>query len=223
MKSTQSPSTTTTTYIPLLKDLGLTGNPVNGRNPQYFSEGDIAENHPHHGVATIFSISQFPNEIGSRFDHIRLSAVVYQCLDMDLSEAKLLFALAGESPAQTEQSPQAFNKVLQEVLYRYRLQNLFCAGQSGEHHRGITPTGYNELTGDIYAEEMAKWRADFRAMAPERQMMAATIIWLYQSGPDNTWLRRVPCTWRASEALNYLQDADCLRDWLRLLATYPGW
>jgi hypothetical protein len=78
-------------------------------------------------------------------------------------------------------------------------------------------------TGEIYPEEMARWRADFRAMAPERQMLAATIIWLYQSGPDSTWLRRVPCTWRAAEALLYMRDAGCLSVWLRLIGSYPGW
>jgi hypothetical protein len=222
-KSIQPSPLSTATYMDLLGQLDLISGTMNPRDADYSCVVDIGEDHPHHGIAIIFSIMQFSDEVGSRFDNVRLSAVVSKCLDMDLPEARFLFALAGAPYTQTEQSPQAFNKVLHEVIYRYRLQNLFCAGASGEHHRGVTPTGYNEITGDTYADEMARWRADFRAMAPERQMMAATIIWLYQSGPDTTWLRRVPCTWRASEALNYLRDANCLSDWLRLLATYPGW
>jgi hypothetical protein len=52
--------------------------------------------------------------------------------------------------------------------------------------------------------------------------MAATIVWLYQSGPDSTWLRRVPCTWGAVEAIRYMKDAGALARWLRLVALYPG-
>lgn len=85
------------------------------------------------------------------------------------------------------------------------------------------PSAFNERTCEVYAAEMARWRSDFRDLAPERQMMAATVIWLCQSGPDSTWLRRVPCTWLAAEALNYMKDAGCLGAWIRLLATYPGW
>ena len=54
-------------------------------------------------------------------------------------------------------------------------------------------------------------------------MLAATIVWLYQHGADSTWLRRVPCTWSAAEALHYLRDAGCLPQWQRLVATCPGW
>lgn len=39
----------------------------------------------------------------------------------------------------------------------------------------------------------------------------------------STWLRRVPCTWSAAEALHYLRDAGCLPQWQRLVATCPGW
>ncbi len=77
--------------------------------------------------------------------------------------------------------------------------------------------------GQIRAEEMARWRADFRAMAPEQQMVAATLIWLYRAGPDSIWLRRVRCAWFAMDALRHLQDADCISLWLRIIATYPGW
>lgn len=112
---------------------------------------------------------------------------------------------------------------LMKVINARRLSRLFTHGQSGEHHRGIVPGGYSERTGEVFPPEMAAWRADFRAMAPEQQMLAATIVWLYQSGPDSTWLRRVPCTWSAVEAIRYMRDADCIADWLRLIALCPGW
>jgi hypothetical protein len=120
-------------------------------------------------------------------------------------------------------SPASFNNVLQQVIRQLQLAKLFCPNQEGEFHRSICPAAYNERTGEHHPEEMARWRAEFRGMAPEQQMMAATIIWLYQSGPDSTWLRRVPCTWRAGEATQYMNDAGCLSLWLSLIARYPGW
>ncbi|WP_394781733.1 hypothetical protein [Undibacterium sp.] len=159
----------------------------------------------------------------ARAREIRLSALISLCLDMDPVEAHWMGVLAGQCTSENAQSPVAFHSALTDVIRHHRLHHLFCPGESGDHHRSITPSALNKRTGHIHAEEMALWRENFRAMAPESQMMAATIIWLYQSGPDSTWLRRVPCTWTAMEALTYMRDAGCLSQWLRLLATYPGW
>lgn len=153
---------------------------------------------------------------------IRLSKLVTTCLELDADEVDAIAGMVGD-PDVSHRSPAAFSSVLKQAIRSHRLDHLFCNAESGEHHRGITPSAYNERTGEIYPEAMARWRADFRAMAPERQMLAATIIWLYQSGPDSTWLRRVPCTWRATEALLYMRDAGCLSVWLRLIGSYPGW
>jgi hypothetical protein len=60
-------------------------------------------------------------------------------------------------------------------------------------------------------------------MAPECQMVAATIVWLYRAGSDSIWLRRVPSAWRAVEALRYMRDADVLDLWLNLIVNYTGW
>lgn len=94
---------------------------------------------------------------------------------------------------------------------------------TGEYHRSICPSTYNERTGEHYPEEMARRRADFRAMSPEQQMMTTTIVWMYRSDSDSIWLRRVPCTWKASETLHYMHDTGCLAVWLQLVARYPGW
>ena len=82
---------------------------------------------------------------------------------------------------------------------------------------------YDERTGEIFAAEMTTWRSDFRALAPEHQMVAATIIWLYRAGRDSIWLRRVPCSWRAAEALNYMREAGVFKTWLKLITNHPGW
>lgn len=154
---------------------------------------------------------------------VRLSSLVHYFVDMDIAEASLLMKLAEPQTHDFVRTPQAFHMVLMEVISSQRLHRLFTCGQSGEYHRGIVPGGYSERTGEIFPHEMAAWRADFRAMAPEQQMLAATIVWLYQSGADSTWLRRVPCTWSVVEGVQYMRDAGCLGDWLRLLALCPGW
>jgi hypothetical protein len=153
----------------------------------------------------------------------RLSAVVHDLVDKDVNESRLLLTLAEDRPVVWTPSAETFHMALMQAISAHRLYRLFTHGQSGEHHRGVVPGGYSERTGEIFPHEMAAWRADFRAMAPEQQMLAATIVWLYQSGPDSTWLRRVPCTWPASEAIQYMRDAGCIREWLRLVALCPGW
>jgi hypothetical protein len=153
----------------------------------------------------------------------RLDRLVQHLLDLDDDNAMELETLGGVPMALGSRSPASFNNALQQVMRQLQLFKLFCPSQEGEFHRSICPAAYNERTGEHHPEEMARWRAEFRGMAPEQQMMAATIIWLYQSGPDSTWLRRVPCTWRAGEAMQYMRDAGCLSLWLSLVARYPGW
>ena len=48
---------------------------------------------------------------------------------------------------------------------------------------------------------MAEWRRAYKALSPVRQMMVATIIWLYRGEPDKTWLSRLPSTWHAADAI----------------------
>jgi hypothetical protein len=60
-------------------------------------------------------------------------------------------------------------------------------------------------------------------MMDERQMLAASIIWLYRAAKDNVWLRRVPCTWHAGEAIACMKAAGVLGGWARHFALYPGW
>lgn len=158
----------------------------------------------------------------SRLDEIRLEDLVLRLLDLDIEEAAQLDVFA-DSDAPFEQSPEQFYETLQQAIRQLRLFKLFTRTHDGDYHRGICPAAYNEHTGEHYPEEMARWRADFRALSPEQQMVATTIVWMYRAGPDSIWLRRVPCTWRASEALHYMRDTGCLGVWLQLIARYPGW
>src|SRR3984957_8783676 len=160
--------------------------------------------------------------VTSRLDEMRLEDLVLRLLDLDIEEAARLDALADpDSPF--ERGPERFYDTLQKAIWQLQLFKLFARTHDGEYHRSICPAAYNERTGEHYAEEMARWRANCRAMSPEQQMMTTTIVWMYRSGPDSIWLRRVPCTWKASEALHYMHDTGCLALWLQLVARYPGW
>ncbi|WP_454672946.1 hypothetical protein [Achromobacter pestifer] len=155
-------------------------------------------------------------------DEMRFEDLVLHLLDLDIEEAERMASLVdGGWPF--ERCPERFHATLQNAIRQLHLFKLFTRTHDGEHHRGICPAAYNEATGEHQPEEMAHWRSEFRAMSPEQQMITATIIWMYRAGPDSIWLRRVPCTWKASEALHYLRDAGCLALWLQLVASYPGW
>lgn len=162
------------------------------------------------------------NATTSRLDEMRLEDLVLSLLDLDAERAAQLDAWS-DADSLFERSPGRFNEALQRAILQLRLFKLFARTYDGEHHRSICPAAYNERTGEHYPQEMARWRADFRAMSPEQQMMATTIVWMYRAGPDSIWLRRVPCTWKASEALHYMRDTGCLAAWLQLIARYPGW
>lgn len=62
-----------------------------------------------------------------------------------------------------------------------------------------------------------------RRLSGDANPFAASIVWLYRGRKDNCWLRRVPCTWHAADALKVLQSAEAITDWARLFALYPGW
>jgi hypothetical protein len=153
---------------------------------------------------------------------MKLERLVLSLFDLDVSEATQLEWISN-SERPLDRCPAGFYETLQQTIRQLRLSRLFSRTYDGEYHCSICPAAYNERTGEHYPDEMARWRADYRAMTPEQQMMVSTIVWLYRDGPDSIWLRRVPCTWRASEALHYMHDAGCLSLWLKLIARYPGW
>ncbi|WP_423382467.1 hypothetical protein [Burkholderia sp. LMG 32019] len=162
-------------------------------------------------------------QISTPRNEVRMDRLVAGSLDLDDHETLLLEALAGGTCVRTMRTPAHFFTVLKQAISELRLSRLFCSSSQGEFHRSICPAAYDERSGEHHPAEMAEWRAAFRAMAPEQQMMAATIVWMYRSGADSIWLRRVPCTWRAQEALRYMRDAGCLAIWIRLIARFPGW
>jgi hypothetical protein len=110
------------------------------------------------------------------------------------------------------------------VVARYELDAFFLRdARLSINGIDVRPRGVDYRTNEVDKEAMADWRRAYNALPPVRQMMVATIIWLYRGGADKTWLTRLPSTWHAADAVAALLAAGALRDWGRLVALYPGW
>jgi hypothetical protein len=206
------------------RDLGKAG--CHLLEPETFSPKSlplVSEREPEFSAALIAAAVTSTNSLPQCLESVRLDRLVSQCLDMTLPEAAFLAKLPGVSARRPQRTPEGFYGSLHQAISECGLWSLFTVAAHAEWHRSIVPAAYNEHTGEIYPTEMAEWRADFRAMAPECQMVAATIVWLYRAGSDSIWLRRVPSAWRAVEALRYMRDADVLDLWLNLIVNYTGW
>jgi hypothetical protein len=157
------------------------------------------------------------------FPDYRLTRLVLTRFDMDDVDATVFIDLTEATAPRSVLGGTPFNDHLRTSIDHFGLTDLFCDEGPGRHHQAIRPTGYDYYVEALDAAAMEKWRADYRAMSSAQQMFAATIIWLYRGGKDNRWLRRVPCTWHAVDAVGEMQRSDILADWGILVSLYPGW
>ena len=165
-----------------------------------------------------------PGEAKVRYSNYRFSRLVasrLQLNDLDMASFPEILELDLASPSMQQSRP--FNYQLRYVVACYGLQTLFNDDGPGPYHHAIRPTGYDFHLDVVLPAAMERWRADYRGMAHHRQMLAASIIWLYRGRKDSCWLRRVPCTWNVVDALDALRSARAIADWGRLFALYPGW
>jgi hypothetical protein len=143
---------------------------------------------------------------------------------MQALEASIFLELCGGAPMPPPRhADAAFNGHLLQTLDQYGLAHLFVNDAPGGNHHTMRPRGYDYSVDAVDPKGMEIWRADYRKMRPERQMIKASIIWLYRGGKDHVWLRRVPCNWQATEALQVLRESGALPDWGRLIFLFPGW
>ncbi|MFD2249576.1 hypothetical protein FHS82_004028 [Pseudochelatococcus lubricantis] len=165
-----------------------------------------------------------PEKSAKEYPDYRLSALVVERLDMDDDEiAKLASLTCCTPPGFAVGSAPDFEQHLRELIAQYGLYPLFQDDGPGRFHHAIRPSGYDYDADKVEATGMENWRAFYRGMSAERQMLAASIIWLYRGRKDNRWLRRVPCTWNATEAILKLRSNGMLSGWGRLIMLYPGW
>ncbi|WP_318911059.1 hypothetical protein [Shinella zoogloeoides] len=159
-----------------------------------------------------------------RFPGYRLTRLVAARLELDEADiARLSGILDVDLFRSIPDVKRPFDFHLRNVIARYDLGALFRDDGHAPYHHSIRPTGYDFHRDEVIPVGMEQWRADYRHMPDERQIMAASIVWLYRAGKDNVWLRRVPCTWHAADAIACLIAAGAFEDWTRLYALYPGW
>lgn len=158
------------------------------------------------------------------FPNYRFSRLVASRLeldDVDMASFSEVLDLDLAYPSMEQRRP--FDHQLRHIIAHYGLHTLFSDDGPGPYHHAIRPTGYDFVAETVIPGAMEQWRADYRSMRDHRQILAASIIWLYRGGKDRCWLRRVPCTWHAADALQNLRAVGALADWAWLVRLYPGW
>lgn len=175
-------------------------------------------------AATAYALAS-PIFARGRFPKLLFLDLVSKRPGMDESEAQTLAAVCGvhiNPPFWGSEEP--FAKQLLHVLDKYQLGELFEQDPSrGHNHYAVTPRGFDSRMSTELLGGLAAWRKAYRGMAPDRQIMAASIVGLYRGGSDKTWLSRVPKTWSAVEGISTLRGTGALADWAHLVARYPGW
>lgn len=156
-----------------------------------------------------------------RFPKMKLVDLVTKVPCFDGSEAVALAALVGvEIPPYRD--AHSFNEHLHDLIKRYELGEFFITGQKPVQGIDVRPRGVNWTNWKTDAAAMAEWRRAYKNLPPSRQMLVATVMWMYR-GRDKMWMQRLPCSWHAADSIAVLKDAGSLRDWCKLAALYPGW
>lgn len=159
-----------------------------------------------------------------RFPNYPLTRLLCARLELDEHDMIRLADIIGDQALRpTAGVPRPFNEHLRHIIVHYGFEALFSDDGHAPYHHAIRPTGYDFHRDEVIPSGMERWRANYRDMSEERQMLAASIIWLYRAGKDNVWLRRVPCTWHAADAVTRMSEKRVFHDWSRLFALYPGW
>jgi hypothetical protein len=158
-----------------------------------------------------------------RFPAYRLTQLVLARLDMTDSETTVFADFTDATPGPHFFGLKPFYDHLRASIERLALAPLFTSDGPGKYHHTIRPSGYDYYADAVDPTGMERWRADYRTMTPAQQMFAASIIWLYRGKKDNCWLRRVPCTWHAVDAIEEMRRRGVLASWGRLVLLYPGW
>jgi hypothetical protein len=191
--------------------------------------GKVEAAYVHHSampVAVTALARMSPALARGKFPSIRLVDLVSKRPSMDGREVRALAAVCGVTIAThgSQGSAALFQAQLLTVIEWCELTALFSrAPTHAINGIDVKPRGFDFRTSQVEPAAMAEWRRAYKALPPVRQMMAATILWLYRGGPDKTWLLRLPCSWHAADAINTLGDAGALPDWGKLVALYPGW
>jgi hypothetical protein len=225
----------------LLRSLGVEFTPSSDVTIDFTKAESAYIHHSSVPVAVTAFALVSPAFARGRFPKTRLVDLVAKRPVMDGRELTALARICGiddidvDNMAMAGTLVHAFTDHLHAVIYRRGLDHLFGRDPKRPacNNIDVRPRGLIWGTDKIDPPAMAAWRRAYKALATKdtsvvpagdaRQMMAATVMWLYRGGPDKTWLHRVTCGWHAADAITTLKKAGMLRDWAKLVALYPGW
>ncbi|KAB2918476.1 MAG: hypothetical protein F9K29_07870 [Hyphomicrobiaceae bacterium] len=160
-----------------------------------------------------------------RFPKTRLVDLIAKAPSMDAMEKLALAAVVGVDNLGAIDATR-FTAQLRHIIDHYGLGKFFMPGRPACHGIDVRPGGIDYHTDQTDPPAMAAWRKAYKDEPPVRQMLIATILWLYNSDEKlikKFWLHRLPCGWHAADAVNTLKHNDALRDWAQLIALYSGW
>ncbi len=211
----------------ILGELGLTLD-EQGPKINFYDAENCYIHHTRMPVALTGYALVSPTFARGRFPKTSIVDLVNKRPALDDGEAIALAALCGVhvcGPFWSNGGP--FGEHLWDVIDRYDLGALFQRvpkwhTAAGAHYE-MRPCGY-DWDGDYseVPEELTQWRSAYKKLPLARQLMAATILHLYNSTPQ-PWMLRAPKPPHATDAIIALRDGGLLQDWARLVALYPAW
>jgi hypothetical protein len=164
-----------------------------------------------------------PSLARGRFPKVRLVDLLMKLTSMDSEECHALAALGGWNIP--DRDPYLFLEHLYDVIETHRLHEFFgiYPDRPAMFHNDVRPRGIYWATEEVDNVEMAAWRRAFKASPAAKQMLVASILWLYHGSDDTLWMTGIRRSWHAADAISTLVEAGLFRDWVRLVALYPGW
>ena len=189
-------------------------------------ESDAYVHHTAVPVAVTAVATISPVLARGRFPDVRLVDVVLKRPHMDRGEAAALAAVCGEGiPPLPDPEARDFVAHLLDVVDRRGLGEFYgrFPGHPACYGIDVRPHGVDWRTHEADVGRLRAWRRSYGRLAPARQMMVATIMWLYMAREGGRWLRRLPRGWHAADAVACMKSAGMLGDWGKLVALYQGW
>lgn len=174
-----------------------------------------------------------PSFAKGRFPTNKLVDVVCKRWQMDPAEVVTLTTLCGQPVdgdfwTDNQVQRELFIAHLEDIVARYELYALYAHGRPAQgitlKPRGADLDDESEETKQQFARTVTEWRKAYSGLPAHKQLLSASLMWLYRGDPDKTWLSRVGAhTWHAADAIPEMRAAGILEDWAKLIALYPGW
>lgn len=167
-----------------------------------------------------------PSFARGRLPDSRLGDLVVRRSRMDDLDAAAFAAVCGaETRPPYRHADQLFGELLCVYLQLYELTDYFhidpVAWERRRWHRSVRPVGI--VDDHVDPSALADWQRRYTAEPAYRQILIATVMWLYRMDLDGPWLASMSADWHVADAVPLLGSQGLLTHWGALVARYPGW